>query len=364
MGRTAVAILSTQNLKHNVSVLRERAPSSKIIAMLKANGYGHGLRSVSSRLGDSVDLLGVASIDEAIALRGVGIKTPIMLAGGVFHPDEFPLVVENQFDVVFHNAQQIDWLFESQPSHKIRAWFKLNSGMGRLGFSPDQAQQHYYRLQSSPYVYSDVPILSHFACADDKENPLNQYQIDVFRNFAKSVKTSTKQSLSLCNSAAIYNFPDSHHDFVRPGLSIYGASPIGGVSASELGLKPVMTVKSSLVSVQKLSKGSSVGYAKKFICPEDMMVGVVAFGYGDGYPITARNGTPILVENRRCSLIGRVSMDLLNVDLRNYPDAKIGDSVTLWGEGLPIEEVASHTENLPYDILAGMQHRVKFTWVD
>lgn len=358
MGRTAIAILSTENLRHNIQVLKARAPGSKIIAMVKANAYGHGIRSVSSRLDGHVDMLGVASIDEALALRKIGVKTAILLAEGVFEASELIVAATEKFHVVFHTAEQLEWLSKSSCPVPLNSWLKINTGMGRLGFPIDEARPMYDRLCASPQVAKPVRIMSHFACADELSHPLNHTQIHQFQSFTKDITSE----YSLCNSAGIFHFPDHHYDFVRPGITVYGVAPMAGKTGCDLGLKPVMTVQSSLISVQRVPKGTSLGYGARFQCPEDMLVGVVAFGYGDGYPITAQDGTPILVNNTECSLAGRVSMDMINVDLRACPQAKVGDPVILWGQGLPIERVAQHTSNIPYDMVTGVQHRVKFLW--
>lgn len=358
MGRTAVAILSTENLRHNVQILKDKAPTAKVIAMVKANAYGHGIRSVSSRLDGYVDILGVASIDEALALRKIGVKTPIMLAEGVFEASELIVAATEKFHVVFHTQEQLDWLAKSSCPLPLQVWIKVNTGMGRLGFPLDQARDPYRQLCESSQVAKPVRIMSHFACADDSAHSLNQQQIQHFEAFIEG----TDSEYSLCNSGGIFHFPEHHYDFVRPGIALYGIAPMAERTGADLGLKPVMTVQSSLISVQRVAKGASLGYGARYQCPEDMPVGVVAFGYGDGYPITAQDGTPILVNNVECPLVGRVSMDMITVDLRGCPDAKVGDPVILWGQGLPIERVAKHTANIPYDMLTGVQHRVKFLW--
>lgn len=357
MSRTAAAILSTENLLHNLSIIKSKAKNSKIIAMVKANAYGHGIRSVGLRLNDYVDMLGVASIDEAIALRNAGVNVDILLAQGIFEPDEVNLVSEYGFNLVIHNENHISWLLSSNITKPIDLWIKVNTGMGRLGFSKDKAKVYYKSLSSTSLVKS-IKIISHFACADEKDHPLNKKQIEAFEDIIRD--TNTKYSF--CNSAAILNFPDHHYDYVRPGLALYGVSPIDGLSSQEIGLKPVMTVKSNIVSVQRYTKGDSIGYGARYICDEDMPVGIVSFGYGDGYPIGVKNGAPILVNNIECKLIGRPSMDMIAVDLRNSQNTKIGDDVVLFGEGLPLERLVSFTPNITYDIITGIQNRVKFHW--
>jgi alanine racemase len=358
MSRPVKAVLSAQNLLHNLSVIRQQAPHAKIIAMVKANAYGHGLRSVSRRLESEVDLLGVASIDEALALRQTGIKTPVLLMEGVFTENELEEAARENFHVVFHNREQLQWL--NNNSQKIHAWLKVDTGMGRLGFDLVEAEKIYQQLVQHPNVEKPVRIISHFACADEPEHLLNQRQIKLFEAFILRLETE----YSLCNTAGIFTFPEQHYDFVRPGISLYGASPFDNKTGLDLGLKPVMTLQTKLIAVKKQSKGSFLGYGARFVCPEDMLVGVAACGYGDGYPRSAKDGTPVLLNGIRTQVLGRISMDMMAIDLRSCPAAKIDDPVILWGDGLPIEEVARFTDQVSYDLLTGMQNRVKFEWTD
>lgn len=356
MGRLTFANLSTENLLHNVDVIKKKVYPAKVIAMVKANAYGHGIRSVSMRLDGHVDLLGVASIEEALALRKVGVRTPILLIEGVFEPHEFSLASAEGFHITFHSQVQVDWLKKAAPLRPIQAWIKVNTGMGRLGFSPSQVPLIFKELSQSPYRLGPLRIISHLACSEDRDHPLNLAQTRVFKELALPAE------LSLCASAGILNFPGDYHDYVRPGLLLYGLSPIKGRTGEDWGLKPVMTLRSTLIAINHLNKGDSVGYGARYICPEDMRVGVVAIGYGDGYPFTAQDGAPVLVNQSLCPLIGRVSMDMLTVDLRPCPQAQVGDLVTLWGQGLPLEIVSEYTHNIPYDIITGVQHRVQFLW--
>jgi len=362
MSRTAVAILSTENLLHNLKVIKGKAPESKVIAMVKANAYGHGLRSVSSRLEKYVDMLGVASIDEALALRKVGIQIPIILAEGVFEPNELLVASTEGFHVVFHEEIQLQWLANLSCPLPIQAWIKVDTGMGRLGFSLENASQYYDQLSNSRQIAHPIRIMSHMACADDASNPLNKQQISAFQTFIQNVSQKGPTEASLCNSAGVFQFPECHYNFIRPGIALYGASPLLNKTAEELNLKPVMTLQTSLIATKVIKRGSPVGYGARYICQSDLPVGIVAFGYGDGYPRTTKDGAPILVNNTKCQLIGRVSMDMIAVDLSPCPTAKVGDPVILWGNDLPIEEVAKFTDNVSYDLLTGVQNRVKFHW--
>ncbi len=360
MGRHTSCTLSTENLLHNVAVIRAKAPRSKIMAMVKANAYGYGLRSVGLRLDRHVDAMGVASIDEALALRQAGITSPIVLIEGVFVPDELRCAAEHGFQVVFHDPCQLQWLAETPLSEPLEAWVKIDTGMGRLGFSPDAAADALHILSHSASIRQPVGLMSHFACADEPEQVLNIRQIESFHKLAQHHGGAK----SFCNSAALFSFPDQQSDWVRPGLSLYGASPFAMHSAASLGLKPVMTLHTRLIAVKTLKQGASIGYGARFVCPADMTVGIMAIGYGDGYPRSARDGTPVLVDGVLCPLIGRVSMDMAVVDLSLCPHAAIGAKVTLWGEGLPVESVAATTDHVAYDLLTGVQNRVKFFWSD
>jgi alanine racemase len=358
MSRAALAILSTENLLHNLDVIKNHAPNSAVIAMIKANGYGHGLRSTAMRLEKYVYSLGVASIDEALALRKVNIKIPITLMEGVFEPNELLVAACENFHVVFHEQSQLEWIKTASLPCPLTAWLKVDTGMGRLGFTLDRAQDAYTQLAAHPLINQPIGIMSHFGCSDEIDHPLNQTQINNFTHFIQG-KSGIK---SFCNSAAIFSFKDHQYDVVRPGLALYGVSPIPTISAAKLGLKPVMTLQTRLMAVRDVRKGSSLGYGARFICPNDMRVGVIAMGYGDGYPRTARDGTPILVNGIRCPLVGRVSMDMITVDVTQCPNPQVNDPVVLWGNGLPIEEVSQYTEQCPYDMLTAVQSRVKFHW--
>jgi alanine racemase len=358
MSRTALSILSTENLLHNINVIRAQAPRSKIVAMVKANAYGHGLRSTSLRLQSAIDMLGVSCIDEALALRKVGVKIPILLAEGVFEPRELIIASAEKFAVAFHSLIQIEWLKTTLMPRPIEAWLKINTGLGRLGFDAKETQHAYTQLTENRNIKKPITIMSHFACADTPEHPLNAAQKERFNNLIATMPGS----YSICNSAAIFTIPEMQHDYVRPGIATYGISPFTDRTGAALGLKPVMTIRSTLIASSMMAKGSSLGYGARYTCPETMPVGVVAFGYGDGYPVTAQDGTPILVNNKRCTVIGRVSMDMLTVDLRNCPDATIGSQVILWGEGLPLEEIVPYMNSIAWEMLTSIQHRVQFLW--
>lgn len=368
MSRTACATLVTDHLIHNWQTLRQIAPTSGMWAMVKANAYGHGIRSVSQRLEPYLkpdDAFGVASIDEAMALRKVGISSDIVLIEGVFDPSELELASVKGFTVVFHSKRQIEWLQQVTLTSPIRGWLKVNTGMGRLGVPMSDAISLWQMLSDCSSLQQPVGMMSHLACADDKTHPLNAKQMLAFNIFR-----SLNVPLSLCASAGIVQWPSHHFDVVRPGLALYGASPISDISSRSLQLKPVMSLHTNIIALHQLDQGECVGYGGAFMCPERMPVGIVAMGYGDGYPRLATHA-PVMVRGVVCRVIGRVSMDMMAIDLRpclqHGQKAQEGDDVLLWGENacgyLPVEDVASSTNRVPYDLLTGVQHRVHFHWV-
>lgn len=357
--KKAHCTLSTANLLYNFNVLQDMAPNSKIMAIVKANAYGHGLIAVSQRLKDHVDAFGVASIYEAMELRQAGVKTPITLLEGVFAPEEFYLASEHGFSVVFHSDQQISWLAgQKKLPNKLHSWLKLNTGLGRLGYSPNMAKQKLEELSHSSSIDQPVGIISQSACSNKPSNRMNAKQISVFRKFVKNYNGEK----SFCNSAAIYAFPDMHYDWVRPGLALYGVSPLTGRENAFPDLKPVMTFQTELIAIHELKRGEKVGYCPQFKCREDMKVGIAAVGYSEGYPLPLKGEGFVLIKESRCPLIGRVTMNMIAINLHNCVDAEEGDKVTLWGEGLPIEEVSAFSL-LPYALLTGVhENRVRFEW--
>lgn len=352
-----LAILSTENLRHNVAVIRRQIRNNvQIMVMVKANAYGHGIRSTSLRLDGLVDYLGVARIDEAIALRKCGVKTKICIMQGVYDQGSVVTAACNNFDLVVHNLEQIHCLDVPLP-RKVNVWLKVDTGIGRIGFQPSEALCVYQKLQSCAGV-GDIILTSHLACSEDRDNAMNSRQMKIFAEIASDFPGKK----SIANSGAIFNFPESHYDIVRPGISIYGISPIDNKSSENLDLKPVMTLMSKVMSVRDMPSGSTFGYGARFTSTKAMRVATIAMGYGDGYPRTAVDGTPILIKNKMCPIIGRVSMDMITVDVSGVHNIQSGDLVTLWGIGLPIEKVAKFTHNIAYDMLSAVQLRVIFNW--
>lgn len=339
-------------LRHNLQCVRQAAPGCRVMAAVKANGYGHGLVRVAKALVDS-DAFGVACINEGLQLRAAGISAPITLLEGFFHADEIPLIEQHRLDLLLHHPDQIVALEQAAFEKPIRVWLKIDTGMHRLGVSPESAASHWRRLERHPRLQT-VGQMTHLACADEPGHPVTPQQLEGFRRATDGLPGER----AIANSAGILGWPDSHADWVRPGIMLYGVSPFVGGRAAEHGLKPVMTLSSQLIAVKMVKKGNTVGYGGSWNCPEDMPVGVVAAGYGDGYPRHVGNGTPVLLNGRRVPLIGRVSMDMICVDLRSQPDARMGDPVVLWGEGLPAEEIAEAAGTIAYELLCGITPRV------
>jgi len=360
MSRPAWAEIDLAALRHNLNIVRRAAPSSHIVAVIKANAYGHGIVRTAKALSDT-DAFGVASIDEAVQLREAGISQRIVLLEGVFAPDELELVVKYNLDLVVHNHAQVEMLEQGPASNStISIWLKLDTGMHRLGFSVDTLPGIVERLQNISNTTIPVILMTHLANADDLQDKLTSIQLECFNAAVKKLGQQQKLETSIANSAGILAWPASHTDWVRPGIMLYGISPIHGKTAKDFDLQTVMSVKSKLIDIQSLKKGDAVGYGGTWVCPEDMRVGVVAFGYGDGYPRHAKNGTPLLINNKRASLIGRVSMDMITVDLRDHDDAKAGDEVELWGKSLAVEEVARSADTIAYELVCGITQRVKY----
>ncbi len=353
------ALIDLDACRHNLSIAKEAAPDSKCIAIIKANAYGHGMVEIAKALNDA-DMFGVARIDEAIQLREAGITVPVLLLEGFSSENELNLVRQHKLDCVIHNESQLD-LLEQSTGEKISVYLKIDSGMHRLGFNPDDVVDVMQRLKKNTNVNTTVKLMTHLANADDKQDDTTLKQIDVFY---QSIESFSSAETSIANSAGILGWPQSHALWNRPGIMLYGVSPFIKGKASDHNLKPVMTLSSQLVAVKKIKKGESIGYGGTYICEKDKTVGIVAIGYGDGYPRHAKTGTPVLVNNKRCSLLGRVSMDMICVNLDEQPATKVNDPVVLWGKGLPVEEIAESADTIAYELLCGVTGRVEFVYSD
>ncbi len=351
MSRPLVARIDSAALAHNLAVARQAAPHAKILAVVKANGYGHGLARVARAL-RAADGFAVLSIDEASQLRGAGYTHPIVLLEGFFHPDELPDIARLRLRPVIHRQDQADILARARLEHKLDVFLKVDTGMHRLGLSPKRFKDALAVLRAAPQVGS-ITLMTHFARADDDPDSVAA-QLALFRDASAGLDLPA----SLANSAALLRHPESHGDWVRPGILLYGVSPFADQTGADLGLLPAMTLESRLIATQFVRKGEGVGYGAAYVAERDMKVGVVACGYADGYPRHAGTGTPILVEGRQTRTLGRVSMDMLFADLSPVPAAHVGSPVTLWGADLPAERVAAAAGTIAYELFTALAPRV------
>jgi alanine racemase len=356
MTRPTRARIDLQNLQHNFSRVQESAPDSRVMAIIKANAYGHGLVRVAQAL-KAADALGVVGLEEAITLREAGCDQRIVLLEGLFSADDIALINGYHLDVVIHHRNQLEMLEQGRLARPLDIWLKIDTGMHRLGFAPADVGAIAERLMALPQA-GTLRLMTHFASADEPGSATTTEQMSRFAEVGRDMVAER----TLANSAAILAWPDSHADWVRPGIMLYGGSPFVDRDAQSLGLKPVMTLRTGLIAVNAHRKGDAIGYGGGWTCPQDMNIGVAAIGYGDGYPRHAPNGMPVLVNGRRAQLAGRVSMDMICIDLGVQPDARAGDEVILWGEGLPVDEVAGLAGTLSYELLCGVSARVCYDY--
>lgn len=354
MSRATRAAISTAALRHNLRVIRGRAPRARIMAVVKANAYGHGLEAVARALA-SADAFGVACVEEALRIRAAGLANPVVLLEGAFHPDDLVVAAREGFELVVHCAEQLEF-FAHYAGPPLPVWLKIDSGMNRLGFKPDAVAAAWQRLQTLAVVQQPVRLMTHLANADLRDTACNNAQLQVFEDCTRDWSGER----SICNSASTLSLPDAQADWVRPGLVLYGVSPFADSTGLDEGLQAAMTVSTRLIAVKDIQRGESVGYGGVWQAPDNMRIGIAAIGYGDGYPRHAGNGTPILVNGARAPLVGRVSMDMIAVDLRTLPDAAMGAPVVLWGQGLPVEEIAQAAGTVPYELLCGVTQRVGY----
>lgn len=357
MARPLVARIDTAALTHNLGVARAAAPKAKAMAVIKANGYGHGLLRVARAL-RGADGFAVLSLDEAAQLRAEGYTHPIALLEGFFSPDELPEIARLRLRPVIHRADQVEILAKARLEHRLDVLLKVDTGMHRLGLAPKRVPDVLARLKSLSQV-GRVTLMSHFACADDPAVGVSA-QLETFKALRAGLGDgSGVHSITLANSAALLRYPETHADWVRPGIMLYGASPFVDQDGPALGLLPAMHLESRLIAVQTVRQGEGVGYGHTFRADRDMKVGIVACGYADGYPRHAPTGTPALVGGQPSRTLGRVSMDMLCVDLTPAPTAHVGTPVTLWGPGLPVEHVAAAAGTIAYELLAAIAARVR-----
>lgn len=360
--RPAQALIDLSALLHNVNIAYQRAPQSKLMAVIKADAYGHGAVTVAKALTPNLnqqskiknqkypDGFAVCCVEEAIELREAGIQQPILLLEGFFAADELALIQHYQLQTVIHHPFQIELLQATKLDKPVYVWLKMDTGMGRLGFQPEHFPHAWKQLNQMSQLVKPIKMMTHLACADELDNPMTLQQIEQFKKITQVYQTET----SIANSAGILAWQQAHADWNRMGIMLYGASPF----EQSYDLQPVMQLQSELISIKRCKKGQTVGYGATWQCEQDSIVGVVAIGYADGYPRHAPTGTPVLINGQRVPLIGRVSMDMITVDLTQLPQAKVGDKVVLWGKDLPVEEIAKHAGTISYELLTHVNKRV------
>lgn len=354
MARATTARIHMDALRHNLARIRSIAHGAKVMAVVKADGYGHGLERVAQALAGA-DAFGVAALSDAQRLRAAGFSKSIVLLSGFDEADDLAQLRQLSVATVVHHPFQLE-LLAADSGSPISVWLKMDSGMHRLGFPPERFPEVYRRLQAMPNIADDIVCMSHFASSDEPDNPQTPRQLACF----DGALPPDASICSLANSAAVLEWPASHRHWLRAGGALYGLSVASGMTGSDFGLKPAMTLSTRLISIQQVAAGERVGYAGAYVCPEDMPIGVAAIGYGDGYPRNIRPGTPALLNGLRVPIIGRVSMDLMTVDLRGQPQAAVGDELTLWGEGLPVEEIAEAAGTISYELTCSITRRVRF----
>jgi len=347
------AVIDTAALRANLETVRARAPGSKVMAVVKANAYGHGLIMTAVGL-PQADAFAVARLEEGIMLREAGITRSIILLEGVFSAEQLIEAAVHRFEVVVHDPLQVKLLEEFRGSFRLTVWLKIDTGINRLGFRPEEFPAALARLRALTTPLREIRVLTHLARADDRDASATLEQVRRFRTVTGTLGLAT----SIGNSAGIFGWADAAGDWVRPGLALYGVSPFADVRGDELGLRPVMTLESSIIGLRWVPRGESVGYGGTWTASRDSRIAIVAGGYGDGLLRSLKGGTPIMIEGRRAPLVGRVSMDMIAVDVTDLPEPHIGTRCLLWGPGLPVEEIAAQAGTVSYEMLCGVRQRV------
>lgn len=359
MTRPAQAIIDLDAIRHNYAQAKILAPNSKAIAIIKANAYGHGAVMVGKALSKQADAFGVACLEEALELRESGIENPILLLEGIFEPDELLQVDFHKLSIAVATQQQLQWLLEANPRQPINVFLKMDSGMHRLGFSPESVADVYDQLSRCPNV-GKIVMMTHFSSADDPDTFVTNQQVRTFENHTRQLSPQC----ALSNSAGILGRAKDKQHYVRPGIMLYGATPMGTQHSSHALLKPAMSLRSAVFSIRDLPVGEAIGYSGRFVCERPTRVGVVAMGYADGYPRHAVDGTPVWVNGHLSRIIGRVSMDMLTIDLTDLPNLHEGARVELWGNHVSANLVADHCDTIAYTLFTGITRRVPLHYIN
>jgi alanine racemase len=353
MSRPTRARIDLGAINHNLRIAKSCAPRARALAVVKANAYGHGAIAVAGALVGEADAFAVASTEEALELREAGIRTPIVLLEGVFEPAELRIADDSGLGMVVHSREQLEWVCAARPSRPLWVWLKMDSGMHRIGFAPPDFASAYATLRRCAHV-GEIVLMTHLARADEPGHPSIELQVETFEEAAQGLPGPR----SIANSAASIGTPSTHAQWLRPGIMLYGATPFGDQHVSASSLRAGMILESRLISVRDLAAGEAIGYGGRFVCADKTRVGVVAAGYADGYPRHAPDGTPIAVNGRKTRLIGRVSMDMLTVDLTEQPFARVGDPVQLWGDLVSANAVAAASGTIAYQLFTNLSRRV------
>ena len=349
--RQATIYIDSEALQYNLNRIKQLAPHSQIVSMVKANAYGHGVQDCLAAL-NATDAFGVACLEEALAIRRLGYTQPITLIEGVFTEDEMEDVIQQKLECVVHRHEQVEWLIQNKEAYNalgLKVWVKLNSGMNRLGFKINEIIAVIHQLKSLNF---NCVLTMHFANAD-VDHPLNEQQIQQFLD----VKNACEPILaSCCNSAAIYKYPNLHFDYVRPGIMLYGATPFVDKDVNELDLKPVMSFEAEIIALNQIQAGESVGYGSTFTATNSMQIAIVSIGYGDGYPRAYVKPNYVAIDKQLTPVIGRVSMDMIAIDTTNL-QVKVGTKVELWGKTRLVDDVANANGTIGYELLCRLSNR-------
>ena len=354
--RKTQALINLTALKQNYQNISALAPDSETIAVIKANAYGHGAIAVARHLENLASILAVAFIDEAITLRDAGITAPILILEGPLRQQDLATASKNSFWLMLHNSEQLEWLLNHPSPYTEKIWLKIDTGMHRLGFMPQDISNVMEAL--SKEQQKNVVICTHFSNAEELDNPKTSRQIACI----KACSEDFQCQLSLANSAGILNWPQAHADFKRLGISLYGANPTSGYDLP-VTLAPVMTLQSTVIALRELNKGDSVGYGETWQAQRPSIIATIAIGYADGYPRSAKAGTPVWINGKLAPVAGRVSMDMITIDVTDVAQVKIGDTVELWGENLAVETIAEYTDTINYELLTRVSARVPKQYV-
>jgi alanine racemase len=347
------AVIDREALRANLRLLRARADGARVMAVVKANAYGHGLVPTALALPEA-DAFAVARLEEGVALRDAGVRQPIVLLEGVFSAEQLGEAARQDFEIVVHTGEQVALLEQSRAAHRFIVWLKIDTGMNRLGFRLAQFPAAYARVRALPAPPREIRLLTHLARADERDCEQTLEQIERFREVAAPLGLAT----SIANSAGILGWTAARASWVRPGLALYGVSPFADADGSRLGLRPAMRFETEVIAVREVPRGESVGYGGAWRAPRDSQIAILAGGYGDGLPRALENGTPVLVEGQRAGLAGRVSMDMIAVDVTGCHGIHVCSRALLWGPQLPVEEVAARAATVPYELLCGVRQRV------